>query len=613
MFQTVDFKINVSPGATSLSELRAINDELERMIALQKQSSNFNGGGGGGGGGGGNGGGGGGGNGNNNIGNGGGGGTSGSASVNAANAAGMSRPATGDSFYAQFAKSGGGGDEDQGMTHEQLAAKRLKKWQATMGIQAIGYGLEDFYYSGARGALNNLPFAAQGLAAMTGMNSKVVDNVAGVAALVGTAGMVAYDNREEMSKKMGYKLGKREDNLFGLPGLNDSQEAQKRINDSMYYVNKYGEKSDSGGRYQAQAIKGMVELEAAKARSTSESEIARVRSLPSVGSAAAGEALNQTGLGGDRLTSYLSRNPKGATQEQIMTQLKSINAESTFSPISNLFGFKSENMDMGNYGKAKEAADSIARTSSDKSASQISRAMSGDATAIEALKKDLADNKLSGRDRTMAESVMKMGKMSSYDANQISSLRSSSANPYANLSQIDSQIGGYMKSSGVSEEDSKDFRGANMEEMQEKKKRAPYSWQKNLDANRSRYEENIAASFGGMEASGSRGNSGATQRNNLKKQIYSDLLAQGVPRDQASREANRLYGAGQTAYQGMKKDAQGMQNGASTMENMMFAMGDEQQMAFGQFQQNRIQIQMHQSMLRRQAMMRSRYGLRGMR
>jgi hypothetical protein len=524
----------------------------------------------------------------------------------------LSRPATGDSLYAQITKANSDGDDvkNQGKTPEQIAAERHRRWQVTMGIQSVGYGLEDMYYSGARGALNNLPFAAKGLAAVAGVNPDTSERIAGHTALVGTAAMVAYDNREEMSKKMGFNLGKREENIFGLPGLNDSQAAQKRISDSMYYVDKYGEKSDSGSRYQAQAIKGMVELESAKARSVSESEIARVRSLPSIGSAAAGEALKQTGLGGDRLTAYLSKDPKSATQEQIMTQLKSINRESVFTPISDLFGYKPANVDMGNYGKAKEAADSIARTASDKSASQISRAMSGDATAIEALKKDLADNKLSGRDRTMAESVMKMGKMGSYEANQISSLRSSASNPYANLSQIDKQIGSYM---GLSNEDSKDFRGANMEQMQEQKKRAPYSWQKNLDANRSRYEENIAASFGGMEASGSRGNSRATQRNNLKKQIYSDLLAQGVPRDQASRESNRLYGAGQTAYQGMKKDAQGMQNGASTMENMMFAMGDEQQMAFGQFQQNRIQIQMHQSMLRRQAMMRSRYGLRGMR
>lgn len=609
MSQVVDFQLNIRPGATSLSDLKEINAQLERMIELQKQvgtggvgpSSAPAGGGrqpgvGGGSGGGSSSGGGG-----SNTGGGVGGTVTGgssyygpdsnaepapaqptarssggsrgtSASSNAAFAAGMSSAASSSTLGDQlFGMSTAAVDPDnpdnKNMTHEQRAAARLRRWQMTMGIQSLGYGIEDMYYSGARGVLNNLPFMAQGLAARTGMDPIEAEALAGKTALVATMGMVAYDNREGIAKSLGVNLGKREDkimgvipNFLGMPDLSDTQAAQKKVTDSMYYVDKYGEKSKEGQKYKEEAIKAMVEMQSAQARDTSPSDIARVRSLPSVQAMSSGEILGRTGLGGDRMTANLA-------------QSKAV---------------------------------------SESSASQISKALSGDPKAINALQQDIKENKLSGRDMTMAQSVVNMGgKMSAFDAKRIESLRASASNPYADVKTSQGMIQDIMQNNGSSKEDAAQFAGGMGQEMQEMQKRAPQNWQANFDMNKDRYVANIAASLGGIQANGSRGNARASQTNNLKGQIYSDLVNSGVPANKARELANQLYMEGSGQFRGRMDAASGANNGMNQMQNFMGMLGDEQQMAFGQFQQNRMQIQMHQAMLRRQQLMRSRFSLRG--
>lgn len=606
MSQVVDFQLNIRPGATSLSQLQEINAELERMIGLQKQAGMGGGSGMGGGGVGG--------------GMGGGGGFSStpassarqstggtipgssgssyygpesnaepaapassarqssgrnygsSATGNAAFAAGMSSAASsstlGDTLFGMSTAAVDPDNPDnKNMTHEQRAAARLRRWQMTMGIQSLGYGLEDIYYSGARGALNNLPFAAQGLAATVGVNPETAERISGYTALAATTAMVAYDNREGLAKSAGIDLGKREDkimgvipNYLGMPDLSDTQAAQKKVTDAMYYVDKYGEKSNEGKKYKEEAIKAMVDVQSAQARDTSPAEIARVRSLPSVQAMSSGEILGRTGLGGDRMTANLA-------------QSKAV---------------------------------------SESSASQISKALSGDPKAISALQQDIKDNKLTGRDMTMAQSVVNMGgKMSAFDAKRIESLRASASNPYADVKSAQGMIQGIMQNNGASEEDAAQFAGGMGQEMQEMQKRAPQNWQANFDMNKDRYVANIAASLGGIQANGSRGNARASQTNNLKGQIYSDLVNSGVPANKARELASQLYMEGNGQFRGRMDAASGANNGMSQMQNFMGMLGDEQQMAFGQFQQNRMQIQMHQTMLRRQQLMRSRFGLRG--
>lgn len=607
MSQVVDFQLNIRPGATSLSQLQEINAELERMIGLQKQAGMGGGSGMGGGGVGG--------------GMGGGGGFSStpassarqstggtipgssgssyygpesnaepaapassarqssgrnygsSATGNAAFAAGMSSAAAsstlGDTLFGMSTAAVDPDNPDsKNMTHEQRAAARLRRWQITMGIQSVGYGLEDIYYSGARGALNNLPFAAQGLAAAVGVNPEKAERVSGITALLATGAMVAYDNREGLAKSAGIDLGKREDkimgvipNFLGMPDLSDTQAAQKKVTDAMYYVDKYGEKSNEGKKYREEAIKAMVDVQSAQARSTSESEIARVRSLPSVEAMSSGEILGRTGLGGDRMTANLA-------------QSKAV---------------------------------------SESSASQISKALSGDPKAISALQQDIKDNKLSGRDLSMAQSVVNMGgNMSAFDAKRIESLRASASNPFTDIRAVQGTIQGIARNSGASNEDAIEFSGGkDNADLKEVQRRAPQNWEANFDMNKDRYVANIAASLGGIQANGSRGNARASQTNNLKGQIYSDLVNSGVPANKARELANQLYMEGNGQFRGRMDAASGASNGMSQMQNFMGMLGDEQQMAFGQFQQNRMQIQMHQAMLRRQALMRSRFGMRG--
>jgi hypothetical protein len=496
-----------------------------------------------------------------------------SATDNAAFAAGMSSSASsstlGDTLFGMSTAAVDPDNPDsKNMTHEQRAAARLRRWQITMGIQSVGYGLEDIYYSGARGALNNLPFAAQGLAAAVGVNPEKAERVSGITALLATGAMVAYDNREGLAKSAGIDLGKREDkimgvipNYLGMPDLSDTQAAQKKVTDAMYYVDKYGEKSNEGKKYKEEAIKAMVDVQSAQARDTSPAEIARVRSLPSVEAMSSGEILGRTGLGGDRMTANLA-------------QSKAV---------------------------------------SESSASQISKALSGDPKAISALQQDIKDNKLSGRDMTMAQSVVNMGgNMSAFDAKRIESLRASASNPFTDIRAVQGTIQGIARNSGASNEDAIEFSGGkDNADLKEVQRRAPQNWEANFDMNKDRYVANIAASLGGIQANGSRGNARASQTNNLKGQIYSDLVNSGVPANKARELANQLYMEGNGQFRGRMDAASGASNGMSQMQNFMGMLGDEQQMAFGQFQQNRMQIQMHQTMLRRQALMRSRFGMRG--
>lgn len=630
--QTVDFSINVTPGGNSLAALKEINAELERMISLQKQAGMGGGGGGFGPGGGGGGSGGG----------GGGGGYSGStaggsvggsrrttmgptgttsAATNAASAAGYSQPFVSPTAFDPYQKASASLNDDDNapggpQTAEQKAAARLRRWQISMGIQSLGYGLEDIYYSGVRGALNNLPFAAQGLAAVAGVNPDIAERVAGTAALIGTAGMVAYDNRESIAKSLGFSLGSRQDSIFGMPELSGMQQAQKKIDDAMYYVNKYGESSSLGQRYRSEAIQSMVDLEQARARSTSEAEIARVRSLPSLSSMSSSEVLGMAGLGGDRLAARLMKNGVSVTEEDIRKQGQLLYDDTKLTPLSSIFGLRPQ-MDeaffQSNYNKAKENATNVASASAASMAGRISKAMSGDPAAMQAIKDDLANNKLQGRDRTMAQAVANLGGMSSFDASRVQSLINSARNPGADLAGLQRELGGivgsYAGNSGVADE----FVDAAGESMAEMNRQAAQPWQQGFSQNEGRYVANIAASLGGIDANGSQGRYKAQQIGNLKSQIYQDLLASGVPPAKARELASQLYTQGRGQYKGMADASAGAANGYSPMENFVSMLGEEQQMAFGQMMQNRIQIQMQQSMLRRNALNRSRFGLRGTR
>ena len=444
----------------------------------------------------------------------------------------------------------------------------------------------------------------------------IAERVAGTAALIGTTGMVAYDNRESIAKGLGFNLGSRQQSIFGMPELSGMQQAQKKIDDAMYYVNKYGEESSLGKRYRSEAIQSMVDLDQSRARSTSESEIARVRSLPSLSSMSSAEILGMTGLGGDRMAARLMKNGVSVSEKDIRKQGQLLYDDSTFSPLSSIFGNRpqmSESFFKENYSQARKNAENVAADNAASMAGRISKAMSGDPSAMQAIKDDLANNKLQGRDRTMAQAVANLGGMSSFDASRVQSLVNSAKNPGSDLAGLQRELGGIVGSYAGSPEIAGEFVGAAGEAMGEMQKNATLPWQQNFSANQDRYTANIAASLGGIDGNGARGRYKAQQINNLKSQIYQDLISSGVPPARARGLAAQLYTQGRGQYKGMSDAAIGADNGMSPMMNFMSMLGEEQQMAFGQMMQNRFQIQMQQSMLRRNALNRSRFGLRGTR
>lgn len=641
MFQNIDFRLNVTPNSTNLTDLKAINAELEKMVDLMAKAGM-----GGGGVGGGIGGMGGGGPaasaaasaaGVSTSGGGGAGGTSGttvrsSSAGGAGNAPANAAAAAGFSGFGSFGPSGGGGGgaagpgagagfvqrsnetaalsgdpEQHKMTAEERHRQNLRRWQLTMGIQSLGYGLEDIYYSGVRGALNNFPFAAQGLAALAGVDPNKAMAVSGVTALVATAGMVTYDNRERIAKSMGIGLGTREDSILGIPELTGAQKSQKQISDAMYYVDKYGRGSGLGQRYLSEAV-GAMEAEGKDIASrASEQEIARIRNLPDLALRTRAGLMN--GLGGDTLAQSLFRQANTPTESQIRDQAELLFRDKMIEPISNLMGIKTpmpESFMTENRAKATENAINVLRTQNESFSAKLAAAYSGDSQSLKGLEDKLKDGSLSGRNREMAEEAVKLGRsMTPFAADRISSLRASAANPYANIDRIKQQIGGYLGDAADT------LMPALEEDMRENQRMTPTTWQQRFTANQERYVANIAASYGGIQASGSRGNLRTGQLNALQGEIFNDLIRSGVPATQARTLARELNGKGLASFRQNWNDSN-IPNGMNQMQNFMMGLGEEQQMMFGQFMQNGIQIQMHQQLLRQQRMRRTRFGLRGM-
>ena len=464
MFQNIDFRLNVTPDSTSLSNLKAINAELEKMVNLMGRT----GGGGGMGG----------------MGSGGGaaaasaasaagvsvpagGGSggrsfpasvsvlSGSPSQNAAAAAGFAGPAVSSPSYGLGAHSSstdldflGGDAQDSRMSAEDRHRANLRRWQLTMGVQSLGYGLEDIYYSGVRGALNNFPFAAQGLSALAGVDPNKSMAVAGVSALVGTAGMVAYDNRERIAKSMGINLGTREDSIFGIAQLSGAQKAQKDISDAMYYVDKYGRGSNLGQRYLADAIGSMEAQNRDLLRRGTEQDVARIRGLPDAGLIGGAGILGAAGLGGDAFARSIARQGVSVSDADVRRQAEMMYADSRIEPISRMFGMQSAMPDSyleQNRAAATANAERVARLQRDQTASNLGAALSGDPGRIAQLEAQLKEGSLSGRDRRVAEATVNLARnMTPFDAQRIAALRSGAANPYANLGRISDQIGGLL-------------------------------------------------------------------------------------------------------------------------------------------------------------------------
>jgi hypothetical protein len=629
--QTYDFIINSRLGPTSLADIKEYNAQLERMIELQKQSGMGTSGGGGGGTGGG---GGGSGSGGGSGGGGGGGGTGTSSNSvnsgnnshnnNAASASGLGRSRVSgidpiaSAFQAAMSEQNLDGSDNR-LSQEQLRQKRLADWQRVVGIQSLGYGLEDLYYSGFRGVLNNLPFMAQGLGSTLGMSPVMAQNLAGYTALGATAGLVAYENREPIAKYFGYDLGSRENSLFGIADRSRAEKLQQQASDASYYINKYGQESALGRQYMAESAKALAGSQRAAGADVSNSEIASIINAMSPQEMAKGRNVAGLDLGGD-FTGQLIRNAAKSSEEEIQAEAKRLFDANTYN-IPRFPGTSSAiNYLLSGTGKFNPQASDYRQQAElnlgpgdlGKYATLIQKTLSGDGDARRAL--ETAGDKIPQSLRDEARSAVSISSnMSVFDANRIQSLRASAANPFADIKAINDQarniLSGYTQD-GEGLDAVMDSFGKSLEQAQ---KQAQSPWQESFQANRNRYVGNIAASFGGIQANAARGNGRTVQQNNLKGMIVDDLLSSGVPRSKAQQLAGELYTEGYGQYRMMQDAAAGMANGMSPAENMMMMFNEEQNMAFSQFQQNRMMIMQHQSALRRNAWMRTRPGFRGSR
>lgn len=629
--QTYDFIINSRLGPTSLADLKEYNAQLERMIELQKQAGM--GGGFGGGGGSGGSGGGGGGSGGSGGGGGGGGGTgvnpgtvssgNNSHNSNAAAAAGMrsNRISGVDPIQAAFqsAMSDQNLDKsDSRLTQEQLRQKRLADWQRVVGIQSLGYGLEDLYYSGFRGVLNNLPFMAQGLGSILGASPVFAQNLAGYTALGATTALVAYENREPIAKYFGYDLGDRENSLLGIAEKSRAEKLQEQASNAAYYINKYGQESSLGRQYFGESARALAGAQRAAGADVSAAEVASMINAMSPQEAAMGQNIASLGLGGVR-TGEMIRNAAKSTPSEIEEEAKRLLNANTYSilgipaPLSNylMSGTGKFNPTVADF--RQKAEENLGPGSLGKYAYLIQQTLSGDADARKALED--AGDKIPQSLRDDANAALGIAKkMTVFDANRIQSLRASAANPFADTKAINDQVRNIL--SGYAEGNEGGL-GPIMESFGEgidnARQRAMQPWQQSFQANRGRYVGNIAASFGGIQTNAARGNGRTMQRNNLKAMIIEDLVASGVPAAQAQKLAGELYTEGYGQFRMLNDAASGMANGLSSTENFMMMLNEEQNLAFSQFQQNRMMIMQQQSALRRNAWVRTRPGFRGSR
>jgi len=433
--------------------------------------------------------------------------------------------------------------------------------------------------------------------------------VAGFAALAGTTGMVINDNREKIAEGLGVNLGTRESNIFGLPALSGAQKAQKDISDSMYYVDKYGRDSGLGQRYLADATTAMQKANRDLAGRPTEQDIARIRDLPDAGISAGARIMGMSGIGGDTMARRMAQQGVSVSEGDISKQAELLYRDKRIEPISQLFGMQSSMPDsflQQNRAEATKKAEEVARQARDTKSTNLAQAMAGDSSRIAELERGLKDGSLTGRDAEAAKAAVGLARnMSGFDAQRISSLRAGAANPYANIDRIGQQMSRYMGDAA------KDVMPGEMDEMRENQRRGAKGWEKNFSANEERYIGNIAASYGGIKASGSQGDIRSKQLSNLRAEIYNDLIRSGVPAGRARQLSRELDRSGRDTFNEAWGDSN-MPNGMNQMQNFMMGLGGEQQQMFGQFNQNAMQIQMHQQMLRQQRMRRTRFGLRGM-
>lgn len=467
-------------------------------------------------------------------------------------------------------------------------------WARISGFNAFAYGLEDMYYAGFRGVMNNVPFMAQGLGAAF-LSQPQAMALAGVGALTATGGAMLYDNRESIFGEAA--LGARENSIFGLPTRTEAGRFEKMASDAMYYVDRYGAGSRLGQSYMADAARAIAKARDASVVDMSAEEIAGILRQPGAADITRAERLSSLNAPMGDLARQNREDLWNTNREQYLAQA----AEEARDKADWFTGVSAE--------KQMESARALADKDAGKYYGLLQTAMSGNPEVIRSLESQMESAKLSEEQKTTIRSMAKFsGNFSGSESRYLDQLKSGASNPFADVEYRQREIRGMLSENGMDDRAADNIANALGNEMREQQRNAPMPWEEIYGANQKRWVGNIAASFGSIELNGRNANARGMQTRSMKSEIYNSLLAAGVPREEAARRADLLYREGYEQYQQMVNANQGNPAG------FMASLSEEQQMAFSQYQQNYAQIQMQYQAWRQYGrFQRSRMAFRGAR
>lgn len=464
------------------------------------------------------------------------------------------------------------------------------------GFNALAYGVEDMYYAGFRGALNNVGFLAQGIGSQF-LSKEAAMGLAGVGALTATAGAIMYDNRESIFGEAA--LGARENSIFGLPTRTEAGRFEKMASDAMYYVDRYGAGSRLGQSYMADAARAIAKARDASVVDMSAEEIAGILRQPGAADITRAERLSSLNAPMGDLARQNREDLWNTNRDQYLAQA----AEEARDKADWFTGVSAE--------KQMESARALADKDAGKYYVLLQTAMSGNPEVIRSLESQMESAKLSEEQKTTIRSITKFsGNFSGSESRYLDQLKSGASNPFADVEYRQREIRGMLSENGMDDRAADNIANALGNEMREQQRNAPMPWEETVGRNRDRWVGNIAASFGSIELNSGNRRLRTAQMSNMQNEIYYSLLSAGVPANIARQQTGLLYQEGYENYQQMAATAN-VNNGNTQAQNFMMMLGDEQAVAFDQYQQNRMMIQMQQSAFRRMQMMRSRNNLRG--
>lgn len=469
-----------------------------------------------------------------------------------------------------------------------------RNWAKVTGFNALAYGVEDMYYAGFRGALNNVGFLAQGIGSQF-LSKEAAMGLAGVGALTATAGAIMYDNRESIFGEAA--LGARENSIFGLPTRTEAGRFEKMASDAMAQVDKYGAGSRLGQSYMSDAAMAIRKARDASVVDMSAEEIAAM--LRSPGAADIGRA--------ERLSSLSA--PMGDLTRQYETDLWNQNRDSYLARAAEDAKSKAGLFTGITAEQQLNTAKGYAGSEAASYTGLLQAALSGNPDVLRSLESQMEQAKLSEDKRaTIRNASALANNISGADNRLIEQLRSGARNPFADVDYRQRELRGMLSELGADDRVADDISNAIGNDMREQQRNAPMPWEEVYGANQKRWVGNIAASFGSIELNGRNANARGMQTRSMKSEIYNSLLAAGVPREEAARRADLLYREGYEQYQQMVNANQGNPAG------FMASLSEEQQMAFSQYQQNYAQIQMQYQAWRQYGrFQRSRMAFRGAR